>query len=324
MPENFSKNEIKEISSPEVENYREIKPEGDMTLEKARDFWDNIFKDATVEDETIQESSKTDGKENFEHRVERSQSEIRPSTQSIEGEKLDKPIKLEKQENAEEAEAEKKQESRENDNKDVNEEKIDPIAEEIDKTIGTPEGIKELIEKHPEKAQQWKDQLKEIEKLNDPEASPVDSRSAQIKLNILKGQIMETATKDALSEAGFDVEPQQRVVEGESGGTRPDVIAVNKTDHPIEVFGTAIQPSETVSIECKCGGSVYMNNELKNHIPNQLSGQEGTKVLLTTSDVKGVPDGLAASVCSKYDAKLVTLDISVTSVENAIKEVSEN
>ncbi len=66
MPENFSKNEIKEISSPEVENYREIKPEGDMTLEKARDFWDNIFKDATVEDETIQESSKTDGKEKLE------------------------------------------------------------------------------------------------------------------------------------------------------------------------------------------------------------------------------------------------------------------
>ena len=66
-----------------------------------------------------------------------------------------------------------------------------------------------------------------------------------------------------------------------------------------------------------------MTNQLNNHIPNQLSGQEGTKVLLTTSDIRGVPNGLAASVCSRYDAKQVTLDVSVSAVEKAIKEVAE-
>lgn len=90
----------------------------------------------------------------------------------------------------------------------------------------------------------------------------------------------------------------------------------------IEVFGVSIQPEETLSIECKCGGTSYMTNQLNTHIPNQLSGQEGTKVLLTTSDIKGTPDGLAASVCNRYDANLVALDVSVFAVEKAIKEVA--
>lgn len=216
------------------------------------------------------------------------------------------------------------QENSENDNSEANVEKPDPIAEKIAKIIGTPEGIKELMEKHPEKAELWQSQLDALETLNDPDASPAEIRSAQAKLSILKGQIMEVAVKDVLAEAGFDVETQQRVVEGESGGTRPDVIAVNNTDHPIEVFGTTIQPGETLSIECKCGGSAYMTNQLNNHIPNQLSGQEGTKVLLTTSDINGTPDGLAVSVCNKYGAKLITLDVSVAAVEKAIKEMAGN
>lgn len=201
-------------------------------------------------------------------------------------------------------------------------EKKDAVLEKIEKSISTPEGIKELIEKHPEKAELWKSQLDALDTLNDPDASPAEIRSAQAKLSVLKGQLMEVAVKDALTEAGFDVEAQQRVVEGESGGTRPDVIAVNNTDHPIEVFGITIQPGETLSIECKCGTSSYMTNQLNNHIPNQLSGQDGTKVLLTTSDVNGAPNGLATSVCDKYGAKLVSLDVSVAAVEKAIKEVS--
>lgn len=214
------------------------------------------------------------------------------------------------------------QENSENDNSEANVEKPDSIAEKIAKIIGTPEGIKELMEKHPEKAELWQSQLDALETLNDPDASPAEIRSAQAKLSILKGQIMEVAVKDVLAEAGFDVEAQQRVVEGESGGTRPDVVAVNNTDHPIEVFGTTIQPGETLSIECKCGGSAYMTDQLNKHIPNQLSGQEGTKVLLTTSDIKSTPDGLATSVCDKYGAKLITLDVSVAAVEKAIKEVA--
>ena len=211
----------------------------------------------------------------------------------------------------------------ESDEGESNVEKKDAILEKIEKSLSTPEGIKELIEKHPEKAELWKSQLDALDTLNDPDASPAEIRSAQAKLSVLKGQLMEVAVKDALAEAGFDVEAQQRVVEGESGGTRPDVIAVNNTDHPIEVFGITIQPGETLSIECKCGTSSYMTNQLNNHIPNQLSGQDGTKVLLTTSDVNGAPDGLAASVCDKYGAKLVSLDVSVAAVEKAIKEVSE-
>lgn len=216
------------------------------------------------------------------------------------------------------------QENSEDDNREANIEKLDPITEKIAKIIGTPEGIKELIEQHPEKAELWKSQLEALETLNDTDAFPTEIRSAQAKLSILKGQIMEVAVKDVLAETGFDVEAQQRVVEGESGGTRPDVVAVNNTDYQIEVFGTTIQPGETLSIECKCGSSAYMTNQLNNHIPNQLSGQEGTKVLLTTSDINGTPDGLAVSVCDKYGAKLITLDVSVSTVEKAIKEVAEN
>lgn len=201
-------------------------------------------------------------------------------------------------------------------------EKSDPVLEKIAKSIGTPEGIKALIEKHPEKAELWKSQIEALNTLNDPDASPAEIRSAQAKLSILKGQLLETAVKDALVEVGFDVEAQQRVVEGESGGTRPDVIAKNNTDHPIEVFGVTIQPGETICVECKCGGSAYMTNQLNNHIPNQLSGQEGIKVLLTTSDIKDTPSGLATSVCEKYGAKLVIPDVSISDVENAIKEVA--
>lgn len=220
--------------------------------------------------------------------------------------------------------SDKPQETGETNDGEENIEKADPIAEKIAEKISTPEGIKEMMENHPEKAELWERQLEAIETLNDPDASPAEIRSSQAKLSVLKGQIMETAAKDALSESGFDVEPQQRVVEGESGGTRPDVIAVNNTGHPIEVFGKTIQSGETISIECKCGGSAYMTDQLNNHIPNQLSGQEGTKVLMTTSDIKGAPEGLATGVCEKYDAKLVTLDVSVSGVEKAIKEVNEN
>ena len=209
-------------------------------------------------------------------------------------------------------------------NNEANIEMPDLITEKVSEAIGTPAGIKKLLEEHPEKAELWESQLSAIETLNDPEASPAEIRSAQAKLSVLKGQLLEFAAKDALTEVGFDVETQQRVVEGESGGTRPDIIAANNTEHPITVFGIEIQSGETLSIECKCGGSAYMTNQLNNHIPNQLSGQEGTKALLTTSDIKGVPNGLASSVCDQYGARLVTLDVGVAAVEKAIKEVAEN
>lgn len=200
--------------------------------------------------------------------------------------------------------------------------KKDPVLEKIEKSLETPDGIKKLIERHPEKEELWKKELEALNVLNNPDASPAEIRSAQAKLSILKGQLLETAVKDALADVGFDVEPQQRVVVGENGGTRPDVIAVNNTDHPIEAFGVAIQPGETLSVECKCGCAAYMTNQLNTHIPNQLSGQEGIKILLTTSDIKDTASGLANSVCDRYGAKLIVAEVSVADVEKSIKEVS--
>ena len=202
-----------------------------------------------------------------------------------------------------------------------NVEKTTSIVEKIEQDLSTPEGIKALIERHPEKAEQWKQALDSINVLNDPDATPTEIRSAQAKLSGVKGQLLETATKDALSDSGLTVESQQRLVDGESGGTKPDVIAKNDTDQPIEVFGITLQPGETLSVECKCGSTEYITNQLNNHIPNQLSGQIGEKVLLTTNDIKGAPSGLADRVCEKYGAKLVVPDISVRDVENAMKGV---
>ena len=264
---------------------------------KAAEAWDRF-----------QKTGDTDGKDYQEYKSYR--------------EKIDRLVQEEASVPASSADLRESREVPKSDNSEANIEESDPVAEKIAKKMSTPEGIKELMESHPEKAELWGKQLEALETLNDPDASPVEIRSAQAKLSILKGQIMEVTAKDALMDAGFDVEAQQRVVEGESGGTRPDVIAVNNTDQSIEVFGVSIEPEETLSIECKCGGTSYMTNQLNTHIPNQLSGQEGTKVLLTTSDIKGTPDGLAASVCNRYDAYLVALDVSVFAVEKAIKEVA--
>lgn len=211
----------------------------------------------------------------------------------------------------------------EDDSREENIEKRDPTVEKITKAIGTPEGIKALMEKHPERVNLQEKLEKTLETLSDPDASPAEIRSAQASLSNLKGQLLEMAAKDMLAESGFTVEPQQRVVPGESGGTRPDVIAVNNTNHPIEAFGCSIQPGETICAECKCGRASYLKTELTEHIPNQLSGQKGTKILLATSDINNVPDGLAERVCNQYNAKLIKLDIGVSDVEKAITEVAK-
>ena len=237
--------------------------------------------------------------------------------------------KKESSDNREKGQAFEEVESDVKENQEADIDKTAEVMDKVEKDISTPEGIKSLIERHPEKAEVWNKLIEDIKEareiINNPDSSPLEIRNAQNKLNgclsQLKGQLFETAVKDALSDAGFDVEMQQRILEGESGGTRPDVIAKNNTDQPIKVFGVVIQPGETLSIECKCGGSAYMTNQLENHIPNQLSGQEGTKVLLTTSDIKNTPSGLAEGVCEKYGANLIAMEVSVADVEKAIKEV---
>lgn len=198
----------------------------------------------------------------------------------------------------------------------------DDIWEEINDTLSSPEGIKALTERHPEKAELWQSQQQAMEMLNDPMATDAERRSAQSKLSSLKGQMMETAVKDALSDAGLTVETKQRLVEGQDGGTRPDVIARNDTDQSLQVFGKNIAPGETMSIECKCGGKVYLDQQLHDHIPNQLSGQIGHKVLLTTADIRYVDPSLVKNTCEQYDAALVVLDVKVSDVEKAIKGVT--
>ena len=174
----------------------------------------------------------------------------------------------------------------------IDEKKLDIInpdfmIERIDDIIGKAEGIEELVKKYPEKTESWKEYLKTLDTLENLDATPAEIRSAQAKLSIFKGQLLELAVKDILIETGFDVEAYQRVVEGVSGGTRPDIIAKNNTDMLIQVFGNIIYPGKSIYIECKCGGAAYLANQLNKHIPNQLSGQEGTRTLLTTSDIKG-------------------------------------
>lgn len=200
---------------------------------------------------------------------------------------------------------------------------FDVTASSIEKSISTAEGIQELIERHPEKSEVLKGGLEAVTILNDPDASPAELRSAQAKLSGLKGQLLELAAKDALSDAGLTVTAKQHLVEGESGGTKPDIVAQNEGNAPVEVFGLTVQPGETLSAECKCGSSLYIKGELKDHIPNQLSGHQGHGLLITTSDVLAGAAGLAEQVCDKYGATLVVLGVDVNSVERAIKEVSE-
>ena len=210
----------------------------------------------------------------------------------------------------------------ENDNNERKVENNQSDIKDIQRSISNPEGLKELIEKNPDI--KYNRALKAIEVLNDSDASNAEIRSALSILNNFKGQLLEKALKDNLRESGLAVETQQRIVEGDNGGTRPDVIAVNNTDQPIMVCGITVNPGETISFECKCGGTAYMQNQLKYHIPNQLSGQEGIKVLLATSDIRDVSSNLAEKVCSQYDANLLVLDVSVDEVVNTLKEIAKN
>lgn len=210
----------------------------------------------------------------------------------------------------------------ENDNNERKVENNQSDIKDIQRSISSPEGLKELIEKNPDI--KYNRALKAIEVLNDSDASNAEIRSALSILNNFKGQLLEKALKDNLRESGLAVETQQRIVEGDNGGTRPDVIAVNNTDQPIIVCGITVNPGETISFECKCGGTAYMQNQLKYHIPNQLSGQEGIKVLLATSDIRDVSSDLAEKVCSQYDANLLVLDVSVDEVVNTLKEIAKN
>ena len=190
-----------------------------------------------------------------------------------------------------------------------------PEAKRIKELLGTPDGIKTLFEENPDLKQKWE---KVLEVLNDPDATPAEKNRV---MGIFKGALMEAAAKKAMSEAGLSVEDKQRTTKGESGDTRPDIIATNNTDKPITVFGVTVEPGESVSVECKCGEKKYLDGQISNHIPNQLSGQEGKRVLVTTNDVD---TDRAQPVCDKYDAKLVVVDISTANVSDVLEKGVKN
>jgi len=212
---------------------------------------------------------------------------------------------------------------------DINEEEMKADTDKIKQKLNSPESIEEMMEHHPEKKEIWIQWIKDTNTVADSNASPFErmnaaeklSAQAKGKMNHLQGQIFETALKDLLADKGLDVEEKQRLMEGENGGTRPDAIAQNNTNKPVTALGITVEPGQMISIECKCGSSSYINHQLHDHIPNQLSGQEGIRVLLTTSDINDVSKSLAEDVCNKYDAKLVIIDISAAKIKSAIMGV---
>lgn len=280
--------EIRETSNIQPEGFRSIKPGDNLSVKDALDFWNE--KSSTNESKGEKDYSKNDKDISSEDYQQGKTSSFETSESN-----------------------------------DQNNEVIDTNID-----IGTPEGIRDLIDRHPEQADSWNDTLDNIhdmiEVVNDPQATPLEKNSASNKIksltNGLKGQMFETAVKEKFSDKGFDVEAFQRVVEGESGKTKPDVIAHNNTDYAIEAFGNKIEQGETISAECKCGKAIYLKDQLEKHIPNQLSGLEGKKVLLATSDINKVDSGLVQEVCGKYDAQLVVANVSASDVDSAIKEVA--
>lgn len=64
MAEISNDGEVKETKSSDVENYKEIKPDGDISPEEAKEFIDGLFDD--VEDETMEEDETDNGEEDIE------------------------------------------------------------------------------------------------------------------------------------------------------------------------------------------------------------------------------------------------------------------
>lgn len=201
------------------------------------------------------------------------------------------------------------------------EDKTKKFLERLTEILTSSEEIKKLIEQNP-------DLKAKLEKCLDIINNPDKHTSAEINWALdrikkeIKGAIFEAAVKEALASVGLDVEDGQRTVEGESGATRPDVIAANNTDKPIILFGKVINPGENVYVECKCGRKEYMEGQLKNHLPNQLSGHDGVSILITTSDMDEVDSDLLDEVITKNDTTAVITESSAEAIEEVIKEAS--
>lgn len=200
------------------------------------------------------------------------------------------------------------------------EDKTKEFVDRLMEILTSSEEIEKLVEQNPD----LKVRLEKcLDILNNPDkhtAAEINWALDRIKKEI-KGAILETAVKEALTSIGLDVEDAQRTVEGESGATRPDVIATNNTDRPIILFGKVVNPGGNVYVECKCGRKEYMEGQLKNHLPNQLSGHDGLSILVTTSDMDEVDLDLLNEVIGKNDTTVLITETSAENIEEAIKEV---
>lgn len=63
--------EISEIKTQEVENYKQIKPEGNISIADARNFWDNLFKEAMVKAEIDKQKEVSESREYLSTYMER-------------------------------------------------------------------------------------------------------------------------------------------------------------------------------------------------------------------------------------------------------------
>lgn len=200
------------------------------------------------------------------------------------------------------------------------EDKTKEFVDRLMEILTSSEEIEKLVEQNPD----LKVKLEKcLDILNNPDkhtAAEINWALDRIKKEI-KGAILEAAVKEALTSIGLDVEDAQRTVEGESGATRPDVIATNNTDKPIVLFGKVVNPGDNVYVECKCGRKEYMEGQLKNHLPNQLSGHDGLSILVTTSDMDEVDLDLLNEVIGKNDTTVLITETSAENIEEAIKEV---
>lgn len=194
----------------------------------------------------------------------------------------------------------------------------DPVVKLINNKLETVDSVKGLLESLPEGKEKVNTLKKCFEIIDDPKSSDLEVVSANSKISNIKGELLEVATKKSLAEVGFTVSDDKVMVNGKSGPTIPDVVAVNNTKKSIEALGRKIKPEEKISAECKCGTERYINKQLDSHIPNQLSGQSGEKTLITTSDVANVK-GKAEDVCKKYDAKLASVNVSNSNIIENLK-----
>lgn len=195
----------------------------------------------------------------------------------------------------------------------------DSKKKSIEEKLSTKEGLEGLMAEYPDEATKWKAKLAEIDDLLES-GTLKDRKSAQLKLSNLKGEVFEYATRDTLTQNGFTVDTNKVALQGENGKkTYPDIVAHNNTGEAIDLFGTKIAPGETVYIECKCGQKQYLTQQLKYHIPNQLSGHSnGKSFLVTTSNMQEVNDFLQVKVKNQYNTTLVPANINVEDVNKLL------